>query len=66
MATACSINSFPIVFATGWRSLAILCDVYALLNPESLFPCLEGDGVLLIDTIDHQLDQNMAQVILNV
>ena len=35
-----------------------------LLNPESLFPCLEGDGVLLIDAIDHQLDQNMAQVIL--
>ena len=35
-----------------------------LLNPESLFPCLEGDGVLLIDAIDHQLDQNTAQVIL--
>ena len=35
-----------------------------LLNPESLFPCLEGDGVLLIDAIDHQLDQNMAQVML--
>jgi predicted ATP-binding protein involved in virulence len=35
-----------------------------LLNPNSLYPCLEGDGVLLIDSIDHQLDQNTAQVIL--
>ena len=35
-----------------------------LLNPNSLYPCLEGDGILLIDEIDHQLDQNTAQVIL--
>ena len=35
-----------------------------LLNPNSLYPCLEGDGILLIDAIDHQLDQNTAQVIL--
>lgn len=35
-----------------------------LLNPASLYPCEEGDGILLIDAIDHQLDQNMAQVIL--
>lgn len=35
-----------------------------LLNPNSLYPCLEGDGILLIDEIDHQLDQNTTQVIL--
>ena len=35
-----------------------------LLNPNSLYPCQEGDGILLIDAIDHQLDQNMAQSIL--
>lgn len=35
-----------------------------LLNPNSLYPCLEGDGILLIDAIDHQLDQNTCQVIL--
>ena len=35
-----------------------------LLNPNSLYPCLEGDGILLIDAIDHQLDQNTAQAIL--
>lgn len=36
-----------------------------LLNPKSLFPCKEGSGILLIDTIDHQLDQDMAAVILS-
>lgn len=36
-----------------------------LLNPKSLFPCQEGTGVLLIDAIDHQLDQEMAAVILS-
>ncbi len=36
-----------------------------LLNPNSLFPCQEGTGILLIDTIDHQLDQEMAAVILS-
>lgn len=35
-----------------------------LLNPHSLFPCQEGTGILLIDEIDHQLDQDMAAVIL--
>jgi len=35
-----------------------------LLNPASLYPCEEGEGILLIDAVDHQLDQNMAQVIL--
>ncbi len=36
-----------------------------LLNPNSLFPCQEGIGILLIDAIDHQLDQEMAAVILS-
>ncbi|MGO1159021.1 ATP-binding protein [Acinetobacter lwoffii] len=36
-----------------------------LLNPKSLFPCQEGTGVLLIDAIDHQLDQEMAAMILS-
>ena len=35
-----------------------------LLNPKSLFPCMEGDGILLIDHIEAQLDQEMAQNIL--
>lgn len=35
-----------------------------LLNPNSLFPCQEGTGVLLIDAIDHQLDQDLAAEIL--
>ncbi|WP_374664387.1 ATP-binding protein [Acinetobacter sp.] len=35
-----------------------------LLNPASLYPCEEGEGILLIDAIDHQLDQNMAEAIL--
>ena len=36
----------------------------SLLNPNSLFPCLEGNGILLIDSIDAQLDQNSTQSIL--
>lgn len=36
-----------------------------LLNPNQLYPCLEGDGILLIDNIDAQLDQDMTQNILN-
>lgn len=35
-----------------------------LLNPLSLYPCLEGDGILLIDHIDAELDQDHAQIIL--
>lgn len=35
-----------------------------LLNPLSLYPCLEGDGILLIDHIDVDLDDAMAQCIL--
>jgi hypothetical protein len=36
-----------------------------LLNPLSLNPCLEGDGVLLIDQIDAQLDSTHCSEILN-
>ena len=47
--------------------IALVGDVVrrlCLLNPHSLFPCQEGTGILLIDEIDHQLDQDMAAVIL--
>lgn len=36
-----------------------------ILNPSSLFPCQEGTGVLMIDAIDHQLDQDHCNSILN-
>jgi len=36
-----------------------------LLNPLSLYPCEEGDGILLIDQIDADLDQYSLQVILD-
>ena len=36
-----------------------------LLNPKSPFPCQEGTGILFIDAIDHQLDQEMAAAILS-
>lgn len=36
----------------------------SLLNPNSLFPCLEGNGILLIDNIDAQLDRHASQNIL--
>ena len=35
-----------------------------LLNPLSLYPCLEGDGILLIDHIDVDLDETSASNIL--
>lgn len=35
-----------------------------LLNQQSFDPCLEGEGILLIDQIDQQLDQNMSAEIL--
>lgn len=35
-----------------------------LLNPNSLYPCIEGDGILLIDSIDAQLDAEMSSIIL--
>ncbi|QIO04755.1 AAA family ATPase [Acinetobacter shaoyimingii] len=47
--------------------IALVGDVVrrlCLLNPNSLYPSLEGEGVLLIDNIDTQLDQTMRQNIL--
>lgn len=47
--------------------IALVGDVVrrlCLLNPNSLYPCTEGDGILLIDQIDHQLDQSHAAQIL--
>lgn len=35
-----------------------------LLNPLSLYPCREGEGIVLIDQIDQQLDQSMCEKIL--
>lgn len=35
-----------------------------LLNPSNLYPCLEGDGILLIDEIGQQLDQDECATIL--
>ncbi|MBK0062817.1 MULTISPECIES: AAA family ATPase [unclassified Acinetobacter] len=35
-----------------------------LLNPLSLYPCLEGDGIVLIDHIDAQLDHILCREIL--
>ena len=47
--------------------IALIGDIVrrmCLLNPFSLYPCLEGDGILLIDQVDHQLDQNFSAEIL--
>lgn len=35
-----------------------------LLNPESLYPCLEGEGIILIDSIDLLLDADHLQNII--
>lgn len=48
--------------------IALVGDVarrLCLLNPLSLNPCLEGEGVLLIDQIDAQLDSLHCSEILN-
>ncbi len=47
--------------------IALIGDIVrrmCLLNPSSLYPCLEGDGILLIDEIDQQLDQDECSNIL--
>lgn len=36
-----------------------------ILNPKSLDPCLEGEGILIIDAIDQQLDTEQAANFLN-
>lgn len=33
-----------------------ICRRMCLLNPNSLYPCSEGEGILMIDQIDQQLD----------
>ncbi len=40
------------------------CTSPLFAKPNSLYPCREGDGILLIDQIDHQLDQQQAAQIL--
>ena len=35
-----------------------------VLNPKSIAPCQEGNGILLIDAVDHQLDDLHCQDIL--
>ncbi len=48
--------------------IALVGDVVrrlCLLNPLSLDPCLEGEGILLIDQIDSQLDAQHCSEILN-
>ena len=48
--------------------IALIGDIVrrlCILNPYSLFPCLEGEGILLIDQIDHQLDDATASSILS-
>ena len=47
--------------------IALIGDVVrrlCLLNPNSLYPCLEGEGILLIDQIEHQLDDETSSQIL--
>lgn len=47
--------------------IALIGDVtrrLCLLNQHCFDPCLEGDGILLIDQVDHQLDQNFSAEIL--
>lgn len=36
-----------------------------ILNPNSLYPCLEGEGIVLIDEIDTQLDEPHRQNIIS-
>ncbi len=48
--------------------IALVGDVVrrlCLLNPLSLYPCQEGEGILLIDEIDQGLDQDNCSMILD-
>ena len=36
-----------------------------ILNPQSMTPCLDGDGILIIDNIDSQMDEDLQQNILS-
>ncbi|RKG32363.1 ATP-binding protein [Acinetobacter guerrae] len=53
-------NSLKIWIAMIGDLVRRLC----LLNPLSLYPCLEGEGILLIDNIDTQLDHVLCHEIL--
>ena len=53
-------NSLKIWIALIGDLVRRLC----LLNPLSLYPCLEGEGIILIDQIDTQLDQMLSREIL--
>lgn len=49
------------------NGIALIGDIVrrlCLLNPASLTPCSEGQGILLIDNIDHQFDEATNSVIL--
>ena len=54
-------NSIRNTFALVGDIVRRLC----ILNPNSLFPCLEGEGVLLIDQINHHLDETTASTFLS-
>lgn len=41
-----------------------ICRRMCLLNPHSLYPCTEGDGILIIDQIDQNLDEHHCTEIL--
>ena len=54
-------NSIRNTFALVGDIVRRLC----ILNPNSLFPCLEGEGILLIDQINHHLDEMTASTFLS-
>jgi predicted ATP-binding protein involved in virulence len=61
------IMQFQQLSSTQKNWIALIGDIVrrmCLLNPLSLYPCLEGDGILLIDAIDEQLDQQHCSLIL--
>ncbi|WND06090.1 ATP-binding protein [Acinetobacter soli] len=53
-------NSLKVWIALVGDVVRRLC----LLNPFSLYPCLEGEGILMIDHIDAQLDHQLSHEIL--
>lgn len=58
---------FQLLSASMKAWIALVGDIsrrLCLLNQHCFNPCLEGEGILLIDQIDHQLDQHMCAEIL--
>ncbi len=49
-------NSFKNLVAMLGDIVRRMC----LLNPLSLYPCIEGDGILMIDELDAQLDDSYS------